>query len=816
MSKKKVKKNKPKTEGTQPTVNYFSLLVFILAAALIFYPPFFRGLFFNQDMFIYHSLTALVFLLVCIDKIRRRDYSFLSTPLDWAVLAYALAYLLSIIGAVHPGEAVYGFLKALNYFIVFWIISQAVRSYRDYINILRVLFASAVGVALIGIMAATGCSKYPAAFEPATGVILSTLQYPNTTAVYLAIASLLGVTLWIVERRLYLRPLYSLANFLMILVVLATMSKGAWLIFILGAVLLLLGMPGKYRLSSVYGLMLAMAAAAVTASKFLPAIKSAPTAGALKMLMIGVLIILAGELFWQMMLRIYRRWGRRTIPVIITLFLLLAGLAAYQQAGKVQQITEELKVSSLAAEFTGLKDVKGTSYTSRIDFYRWAGQIGRDHFLTGAGAGGWNALYHQYQEYLTWTTETHSHFLQVWVETGIVGLAAFISIWLLLLYMAFRRWRKLRSSSEDELNTETEHWALNWGVLTAALAFGAHAAIDFDLSLGSMAILLWTLFALIDSAARNDKLYTVKTMQQPWILLSIGIVVAVVLLVSGQRMLMANNIFVAGDARMIQAASLAEGAEKAKKLENLAAQTEQACKLDPFNARCYALYAQACALQYNGLIARNDPNAASYRDKGREAIKRAEKLAPYDIKLRGSMVNSCILLQDYDGMVRQAHYLVEANPNDITSYETAIKVSLAAAELSRNSGQPEKEKDYLKEAVSQYNSLIEQSERADQNKITMGYWQGALLIPSSDSRLNTAKAHYLLGAYQPAREVLEPVMNGTAGPPPTDPGAGSWYAAILYKTGEEARALTIVEPIKQSNPDLFALYQNLITLQPLR
>ena len=117
-------------------------------------------------MFLYHILTGLVFILLGIEKIKRREFSFIETPLDWAILAYAGAYLLSLIGAVHIGEAFYGFLKALNYFMVYWMVSQVVHDYRRYEDILRVILASGVGVALIGILAALGISEYPQLIDP--------------------------------------------------------------------------------------------------------------------------------------------------------------------------------------------------------------------------------------------------------------------------------------------------------------------------------------------------------------------------------------------------------------------------------------------------------------------------------------------------------------------------------------------------------------------------------------------------------------------------------------------------------------------------
>ncbi|HBQ25231.1 MAG TPA: hypothetical protein DD791_02450, partial [Syntrophomonas sp.] len=161
--KKNVHKKKPAVaiEETKKTnINkWLTLALFIALAVLIFYPPYVRGLFFNENIFIYHILTALVFIFIWVEKIRRRDYSFLRTPLDWAVLAYVAAYLLSLFGAVHPGEALYGFLRALNLFMVYWMVTQVVKDYQGYEKILQVLLASGAGVAAIGILAATGYSK---------------------------------------------------------------------------------------------------------------------------------------------------------------------------------------------------------------------------------------------------------------------------------------------------------------------------------------------------------------------------------------------------------------------------------------------------------------------------------------------------------------------------------------------------------------------------------------------------------------------------------------------------------------------------------
>ena len=87
MSKKKKKQTKTVEKNPQSNhlTKWLPVVTFVLLGILIFYPPFFRGLFFNEDMFLYHVFTALVFLLIWVQKIYHKDYSFLKTPLDWAV-----------------------------------------------------------------------------------------------------------------------------------------------------------------------------------------------------------------------------------------------------------------------------------------------------------------------------------------------------------------------------------------------------------------------------------------------------------------------------------------------------------------------------------------------------------------------------------------------------------------------------------------------------------------------------------------------------------------------------------------------------------
>ena len=100
--------------------------------------------------------------------------------------------------------------------------------------------------------------------------------------------------------------------------------------------------------------------------------------------------------------------------------------------------------------------------------------------------------------HLYWTTEVHNHFLQVGVEAGLLGLLAWLAIFMLLGYYL---WRILKRRN-DSLDPDYE--VLIWGTACAAFGLVLHSAIDFDLSIPSMQILLFTFIGLISGAYHAD------------------------------------------------------------------------------------------------------------------------------------------------------------------------------------------------------------------------------------------------------------------------------------------------------------------------
>lgn len=772
------------------------IILFTALALLIFYPPFIRGLFFKQDVFIYHILSSLVFILFWWFKVKSHNFRFLQTSLDWAILAYACAYLLSLTGAVHFGEAVYGFLRALNLFLIYWMVSDWVKEFRDYKLILQVIWASALGVASIGILAATGFIKFSGAFVSAQ--IASTLQYSNATAAFMAVSILLGNILWATVNSFVGRLVYGLGSFLMILVLIGTMSKGAWLILLIGTLLLMLGLPGIYRARSLYQLILAVAAALLTSVFFIPIIRGEETAGALPFILIGLLVVTGGEIIREGTLYLTRHVNHKIKAVSIAMLVTVTAIILLVSMPRM--IPQDI-----LTEIQGLTETGSSSFVTRIDFCRWAIDIVKDHPLVGAGAGGWNALYHQYQGYLAYTTEVHNHFLQVWVEAGTIGFIVFISIWICFLrqvYILYRSYKSKLKDGNEPLYDLGANWAFIWGTTSAALAFGIHALIDFDLSLMSLAILLWVLLALVNAATMIKEPPTSLPVFRHATNVGIAVIIVAVLFFSGSSYALAFNHFDhAGD--LMEQFKKENDARKQNQLLMQAHKSyAQAVALDSHNASYNADLAQICALVFTQLREISPQTANDYFYRAREQIENAIKNAPYDITVRSSLLNTYTRLGDIEGSIAQCEAILEATPYDANAYDVLIKVLWSGCDAYIDRDQKDQAHTLATKIIQTEQRLIKQQKKIDPAKMT--YWNGPSLQLNSESHFCLAQANYVLGKFSVAQKILEPMAS--------EPQCAAWYAATLHQLGKTSEEYQFVNWLRNDYPDQYQQYQKLLDL----
>ncbi|MFF2480882.1 O-antigen ligase family protein [Paenibacillus sp. NPDC058071] len=111
------------------------------------------------------------------------------------------------------------------------------------------------------------------------------------------------------------------------------------------------------------------------------------------------------------------------------------------------------------------------SVLERWTFYEDGLKVAKDYPLLGAGGGGWQSLYEQYQNNPYWSRQAHSYFVQTLVEVGWIGILILVGLlaYIYFLYIrAYIRYPEKRGS----------HFIF----FILSLSLLLHSAIDFDMS----------------------------------------------------------------------------------------------------------------------------------------------------------------------------------------------------------------------------------------------------------------------------------------------------------------------------------------------
>jgi hypothetical protein len=381
-----------------------------------------------------------------------------------------------------------------------------------------------------------------------------------------------------------------------------------------------------------------------------------------------------------------------------------------------------LQSSDVVGEISSLLDTESSSYTVRLEFMRCAGEIVKDYPIIGTGAGGWEALYRQYQSYSYWTTETHSHFLQVWVETGTIGLLAFLSMWIILLVYIIKIY-KIKRKDED-----SSHWTLTWGIASGALALGVHSAIDFDLSIPAVCMVLWTFFALVNSLYNeSDAKNKASSTQKPiysWAQLGFLGLLVIVLLVSGSKYLYAWNQASLAEKAMHELSQETDLRQQVEILNQASHKYNKAIKNDPCNGHYLTGLITVYTNIFTFLHNQDLPEAEQIRNQVIKDIDRAGELRPYDIKTLTMLINNAARLGHTEGLISLGQKSLKASPNDITVYKNIANLWWEASQQYLEAGQKDTSINFAQQILSLEQSLLEQISKVDVEHL---YWVGPRL-----------------------------------------------------------------------------------------
>ena len=786
-------RTKPQTAGTV-TVSGTQPLSYAIAfwglMAVLFVSPYLRGLFFASEQYWALIILAVLFWFVWVAKVAAYENRMFEHPLDYLMLALPLVYLYSAFFAVNIGMAVDEIVRALLYFLAFWIAARVITTMDDAHRLLHVIYLSAVGVALAGLATATGIIEIRDGFLG--GRIYSSFQYPNALANYLMAVLLIGTYLW--QRRVlqpapqgrnplaqtglprWLRDAdpypyyYAAANFLLLTVFFGTKSQGGFIIFGLLLPLFLLGLPVDRRFPVVVHLLLIGLPALVTINRFLAAVAADRLEFAWFWVLVGLVLAVAGQVGYGLLRRsAFQRQieARGSFLVLGGLGLMLAGVGVFV-------LTNWDRVQAA---------LKWHNFEHRLHFIGTAWQMVLDRPLTGWGGGGWAEAYQAYLPYLFTSRQVHGHYLQVGVETGIGGMLLFLAIWGVFFWTAYRLYQAARKAPERRM--------LIWTVTSSCLAVAAHSALDFNFSLGALALVVWVLFGLLvgferaaraaaaaEESHRRRKRKLSSYVPPNYARLAAAGVLAV-LMIGGALALSAAT------AKAGQGVALLRQGQAQAGLEALQA----AAALNPANG------------EYNYLLAQVY-QARCQSEAAQAEIERAIRKSRYNPVYYETRAYILLSEGEYTAAAASAEEAVARAPLNRSRYENLVRTLFLAGYGLLGDGDREKAGDYFRAALAVPERMAAINARLNETQARL--WSGPRLTVTRDMQFPLGASQYFLGDFEAAAAALEEAAKTD------DPEARGeilvWLAAVAEENGEPEKAAALLAEAEELNPGAGELF----------
>ncbi|WP_053954715.1 O-antigen ligase family protein [Inediibacterium massiliense] len=726
-------------------------ILFGLLCILLFYPPFFRGLFFEKELLPTHIFSFLLATIWLYTKIKSDEKILRSIP-DLLGLCIVGMYFISIFYGVNTRLAIGEFLKYANYYIIYLLVRDFTQDHeKNKRTILHVLLGSGAIVAIIGLGSAIGIFDYNGAFVD--GRINSTFQYPNALASYLFALFILSLGLLQNSENVKEKLIYGVLANLFIFTFIPTFSRGMWVLAPIISMLYFVIVPMNKKLETILYSMLTVIPAVVFSAIFSNKMENSNVfiQWGLVFVSIGATIglIIFIEKYMDKLSNISFRKIGMSIGILFLLGVVLGGIALHtteplvlsnmdstedkwqvtnreildidktkeyilevntkvkNEEGKpyaarvdIYSVDEEGKLETLATEnvlesskleipfktidttekiktqfsnyyegtevtfdkaiiyeknsgrkiqelklkykfipesfVTRINSITTSDHSlnARTSFYKDAFKIIRDYPLFGAGGGGWETLYFTYQSYMYWSTQAHNYFVQLWIEIGTIGLLVYIGLVTTLLYSLYKTIK----------NTEEKSSILQRAICTGWLTLLIHSVMDFDLSLGAMSIVLWTLYGLTDQIDINIK---GENIARPFKYVSIF--TCIVLAIGASSLQFAKQNAMKGVVY----------AQNSRILESME-YFEKATKLDPFSSSNHIDLATIYKV-----VASQDP---SYKEKAIKSMDKAIKVDQYNAKILKKVGQMYLEMGEFEKGLNLMDQEVKVQPMNIDVY----------------------------------------------------------------------------------------------------------------------------------------------------
>lgn len=759
-----IAKAKMRNKQVLLTENIFEQTAFWGLCLLLFFSPFFRGLFFPQEQRVALIAAAAIFWLVCLAGYQRKNLKLHSSSLDCLILGLPLVYIVSAFGAANYALAVDEVIKNLLYFLVFWSATRVINRESDIEKIFIVTYLCAIGVSLAGLFTASGFIDIKDGFLTSDGgTIASTFQYKNTLASFLTASIFIGTYLWGKQNSCLQKIVLIAGNFLLLTVLFSTQSHGGYIVFGIFTVVLWFLTPAPKRLGLIINTLALIVFGFIESRLFLASIADRNIGLAWFWLIGGAVLISAGQ--WAAIKYIKNRQkppiSFRQL-VIATVIAFAIGLAVMGATGMFQILSE--KIHAFGA-------------MERLTMYQDSLKMIKEKPLLGWGGGGWSEAYSIFQGYGYTSRQTHSYFLQLAIETGLPGLFIALSIWGVFLIRAVKIYKACQNNSRNQ--------TLAAALICAVLAIIAHALFDFDLSLSALTIVMFTLMACLLSLDKNVEAVQAKTSQAGCGYKLAASTAALLVIMTVSLTLISARQY--SDAAL-EAINVRNGD---KALVNI----EKSISLNPLATENVSLAAQ---LQM----------ALGNRDKAIEYGKKSAALARYNPDRQVELSLIYLRANQNEEAVAAINQAVALAPLKTQYYEQLANVLTNAAINELKAERFAAAANYAKQTLAIPGKINKVLDTVSPDKKKLWIYAQPLTV-TSRIKLNLGTANLLLGNFTEAdMNILEAARD-----PQVQKDILVWQALLAQKQGDQNKAQEILQNAEKDNPDIKKQYALLSSLK---
>ncbi len=462
--------------------------IMILISILISISALFRGLYFSFDTYGFLAVLALLLTIYFLIKMAGHEPIHINKLFVSCGILLIAAVLFSFVRALNPRENLEHLLLYAELLILFIVLYDYF--YDKKLKLIQYMMVPAANTgfvaAVVGLMSLTGKFSIWQVFAE-NNRVGSTFQYANTASVYFLICGIFAITLTNASKNTLIRSLITGVGNTILFAFFMTGSRGGYLVAVFLLLVLLLQPKGR-RVSGVITFICMIVPSFIVMREFNASTAAHDNFNTAKWIAISFFISAVSWLVLYLLKKLITRGKQVSMPkgsgFVFAAAAAIVVIIAIVFKDRVIGVIPPVIVNRVTSLFKSGFNEKNVLL--RLIFDKDALKLIAGNWLFGLGAGGWKAMYQSVQEFFYTAKTVHNHYLQVFVENGILGFLSFTALVLLSGVGALFSWLRTRDRRLKVYGA---------GLLCGFVALAGHAAVDFDLTYVSLMLLFWVMFA---------------------------------------------------------------------------------------------------------------------------------------------------------------------------------------------------------------------------------------------------------------------------------------------------------------------------------